>query len=459
MKLINPGGIDTSIYGNDGVISGNRIVDVSGNTLSFTNSDIDIDANLAVPSISDADEDTIIYLEETADEDRIRIEVPSALYASGDYSVGHIDTDGLEFRSFANADAQVLLADDEVNTGSSLTRRAELLVKRDTYPDSVPLSSVIPGIVAGDSGSFVIMQAGRDTRVAGLGVMQDDIASGSNVAGIGMWGKNFSREQFMGFQPGSSMWIRDDDGVNETYIRLDSTRLQIRTNLTGSGGTSQVMGRDDTHYNSGGGAHWKNSITASRLRSDVGDSALSAYDLQVFDGTLRGMSWVPTTGTLGQSATGSNGSPYGVQMNVSANPVPTPAAANLVPGIPLCTAFDAFGNGGPSGQSSASFFEEIVCEITFELNVAPTGESIYELYWWENSHDARLNDSIRRLSFNTGRTVQHVHMTDLWPGKFLGIGIGPLGYSQVELRIQRVSGADDIRVLRAGAHIMINRRQ
>lgn len=462
MKLINPGGIDTSIYGNDGVVSANRIVDVSGNTLSFINSDIDIDANLAVPSISDADEDTKISLEQTADEDRIRFQSASTFFVENEVYHGHFDEDGFEFRMFTEAAEQAQLdANDEPSIASSVTRRSEVKQFLGIVDDSIPTNGMVPGILPGETASHSMFRVGRDTRMAGIGAFKMDVANGQTET-LGILGENYSTQAFLGWQTASSIWIRSRrlSDAAEYYHRLDSTRWQVVTGPTGSGGSGQQIGRDPVNYNSGGGAHWMNPVVAVRLLAGVGVNASSPYHLQTFDATLRGMSWVPTAGTLGQSATGNLGNPHPIQMNLSANPVPTPCSPDVtadVAGITTCTAFDAYGNGGPTGIGGGIFQARIEMNISFQV-LAPTGESVYRIEWWENSHDVALAENAVEISFNIGNTRQTVSMSNYWPGKFIGLGVGPLGYSQIELRIQRISGADDIQVIQEGSHVMFMRQ-
>lgn len=95
MKLISPS-VDTSIYKSDGTLTGDRTVDVDSNVLSFINSDICIDARVKVPAFTDDDEDTAVWVEKTADEDRIRVESASTFFPENQVFHGHFDEDSFE---------------------------------------------------------------------------------------------------------------------------------------------------------------------------------------------------------------------------------------------------------------------------------------------------------------------------------------------------------------------------
>lgn len=441
------GGADTNIYNTDGTLTANRTLDGDGNDFCFENyGQYKLDSILTATGIFDDDGNTGIYVEESADENRLRFQTFSDFYTGAEAYHGVIDTDGLYFVSFAE-DAQVLTADGRADTSNSTTRRAELLVERGPIPDSVPTSGILPGITGASVGSYAMFQVGRDTRVAGMGVIHEDIASGLTQT-VGMWSKNFSTEHFIGFQPGASAWIREMDsgGANDLYIRLDSTRLLIVENTTGAGTTSgAVLARDDSHF-SGGGCVWRQPFGDEFGRAQVGVTGLAN---QRFDATLRGMSW----GALATQAGGPGGTDNTFAVGKTTSSLSTPNAANLTPAD--CDAFDFNGGVAPnSGMSHAMIY----CTISFELVGASTGESIYELQWWDNNKNLATAQEVKRISFGTEHSTNTVQFAQHWPGPGSNSpGSGSLGYVQLELRIQRISGSDDIQVIDDGCQLIINR--
>ncbi len=245
------------------------------------------------------------------------------------------------------------------------------------------------------------------------------------------------------------MWVRSrNTSGDECYIRMDPTRFLMFDNATGTGSSTGSIWAKDFFSFPGGGHSWRDAWAAEMLRAGVGTTT---YANQVFDATVRGMSFA-APGTVTGPGPGATDSSSAWGMSTSSQS--TPAAQNLVPGIPLCTAFDLQGGAGTNKGWSRT---DIFMELSFETVGVPVAESVYVMEWWENSWNLLASANRKEVSFGPNNTRAHISMYLEFPGDFLGIGPGPLGYPQLEFRIYRISGSDDIQVINQGARVVFKR--